>query len=74
MGYSEAAKQFEINDHKRITAQEQIYPKEDSEIFAALGGWLILHQTLAPRELLGCALMFAAIILAQLPGKAKQTA
>ncbi len=43
-------------------------------VFAALGGWLILHQTLAPRELLGCALMFAAIILAQLPGKAKQTA
>ena len=43
-------------------------------VFAALGGWLILHQTLAPRELLGCALMFAAIILAQLSGKAKQTA
>ena len=43
-------------------------------VFAALGGWLILHQTLAPRELLGCALMFAAIILAQLPGKANQTA
>ena len=30
---------------------------------------LILHETLSARELCGCALMFAAIILAQLPGK-----
>ena len=43
-------------------------------VFAAVGGWLILHQTLSPRELIGSALMFAAIILAQLPGKAKKTA
>ncbi len=43
-------------------------------VFAALGGWLILHQTLSVRELTGSALMFAAIILAQLPGKAKQRA
>ena len=39
--------------------------------FSVLGGFLILHETLAARELLGCALMFAAIILAQLPGGTK---
>ena len=37
--------------------------------FSVLGGFLILHETLSARELCGCALMFAAIILAQLPEK-----
>lgn len=37
--------------------------------FSVLGGFLILGETLSVRELCGCALMFAAIILAQLPGK-----
>lgn len=36
-------------------------------VFAALCGWLILNNTLTLREFLGCALMFSAIILAQLP-------
>ena len=36
-------------------------------VFAALAGWLILHQRLSPRELLGCALVFAAVLLAQTP-------
>jgi len=30
-----------------------------------LAGWVILHQTLSLRELAGCALMFAAILLVQ---------
>lgn len=40
-------------------------------VFSVLGGWLILHQALSLRELLGCGLIFAAILLAQLPGKKK---
>ena len=36
-------------------------------VFAALGGWLLLGQSLSPRELLGCALMLAASVIAQLP-------
>ena len=36
-------------------------------VFAALGGWLISGNTLSSRELCGCALVFAAIIAAQLP-------
>lgn len=39
--------------------------------FSVLGGFLILQETLSARELLGCALMFVAIILAQLPEKQK---
>lgn len=38
-------------------------------VISVLAGWIILHQTLSSREILGCVLMFAAIILAQLPDK-----
>ncbi|TFG82984.1 MAG: DMT family transporter [Spirochaetales bacterium] len=37
--------------------------------FAVLAGWLILGEILSVREISGCALMFAGIILAQLPGR-----
>ena len=36
-------------------------------VFSALGGWLLLHQSLSLREGAGCALIFAAVVLAQLP-------
>lgn len=36
---------------------------------SVLAGWIILGQALSSRELLGCVLMFAAIILAQIPVK-----
>ena len=36
-------------------------------VFAALGGWLIAGNTLRLPEFVGCALVFAAIVLAQLP-------
>ena len=35
--------------------------------FSVLGGFLLLNETLTVRELAGCGLMFAAILLAQLP-------
>ena len=35
-------------------------------VFAVLAGWLILHQRLTPRELLGAGLLFIAVILVQL--------
>ena len=38
-------------------------------VFAMLSGWLLLNQVLTMREFWGCALVFAAIILAQLPPK-----
>ena len=36
-------------------------------VVSALAGWLILGEALTTREFLGCVLMFAAIVLAQLP-------
>ncbi len=41
-------------------------------VVSVLAGWMILHETLNSKEMMGCILMFAAIILAQLPdGKTK---
>ena len=36
-------------------------------VFSALGGWMLLHQNLSAREVFGCVLIFAAVVLAQLP-------
>lgn len=42
-------------------------------VFAALSGWLILHEKMSGREFLGCALVLAAVVIAQLPsGEEKQ--
>lgn len=38
-------------------------------VISVLAGMILLHQTLSSREILGCGLMFAAILLAQMPGK-----
>lgn len=35
-------------------------------VFSVLAGWALLHQTLSLREILGCLLIFGAVILAQL--------
>ena len=34
-------------------------------VFAALSGWLILGESMSPKEAFGCVLVFAAVILAQ---------
>ena len=41
-------------------------------VVSVLAGWLVLGQKLSTRELSGCVLMFVAIILAQLPGRAHE--
>lgn len=42
-------------------------------VFAALSGWLLLHEALTAKELAGCGLVFAAVILAQLKMPEPQT-
>lgn len=41
-------------------------------VFAALSGWLILHEHMSGREFSGCALVMAAVVIAQLPVPAKE--
>ena len=64
----------------QIVAQKNVNPTIASllmsleSVFSALAGWVILGQKLTGRELFGCVLLFAAIVLAQLPiGKQKQS-
>lgn len=42
-------------------------------VISVLAGILILHQTPTSREVLGCILMFIAILLAQLPTPSKKS-
>ena len=57
----------------QVVGQKNMNPTVASLILSmescisVLAGWLILGQALSSRELLGCVLMFAAIILAQIP-------
>ena len=36
-------------------------------VFSVIGGWLLLHEVLSAREITGCIIMFAAIVIAQAP-------
>ncbi len=40
-------------------------------VFAVIAGALLLHERMSGRELLGCIIMFAAIVLVQIPIKRK---
>lgn len=42
-------------------------------VFAALFGWLILRQNLSMIEGLGCLLVFAGVVISQLPGRSAKT-
>lgn len=59
----------------QIIAQKNVDPTVASlllsleSVFAVLAGGLILHESLSIKEAIGCVLVFAAIILAQLPEK-----
>ena len=62
----------------QIVGQKNVNPAIASLIlslescFSVLAGWLILQEKLSVRESIGCILMFAAIILAQLPDREKK--
>jgi len=61
----------------QIVAQKDTNPTLASivmsmeSVFAVLFGWVLMGDALALREIFGCALMFSAIILAQLPSRKK---
>ena len=61
----------------QIIGQKDVEPTAASlimsleSVIAVLAGWLILHETMSPSELLGCVLVFTAVIISQLPEKKK---
>jgi len=58
----------------QVVAQKNAHPAHAAiilsmeTVFAALGGWIILNETLSPREITGCMLMLAGMLLSQLWG------
>lgn len=61
----------------QVVGQKNVEPTVASlilsleSVVSMLAGWVILHQALTGRELFGCVLVFAAVILVQLPDKKK---
>ena len=59
----------------QIIGQKNMNPTVASLILSlescisVLAGWVILGQKLTAREMVGCVLMFGAIVLAQMPEK-----
>ena len=57
----------------QIVGQKRVEPNAASlvmsleSVFALVFGALLLHETLTPAEAIGCALVFTAVILSQLP-------
>ena len=56
---------------RRLTGRDLALLVLATAAVTALFGWLLLGQTLSARELFGCAVMFTAIILSQLPERQK---
>ena len=69
---------FESPDYTfQIIGEQDVQPALASllmsleSVFAALFGWILIGQGLSGKELIGCAIMFAAILLSQLPERKK---
>lgn len=62
----------------QIVAQKDTDPTVASlimsleSVFSLIFGWILLKEAMSGPELLGCGLMFAAIVLVQLPGREEQ--
>jgi len=58
----------------QVVAQQNAHPAHAAilfsleSVFAALGGWLIINETIGSRGLVGCALMLSGMLLSQLYG------
>ena len=61
----------------QIVGQKSLEPTTASlimsleSVFAAIGGWWLLNERMSGPELLGCGMVFAAVVISQLPEKKK---
>lgn len=60
---------LQIVGQKRVAPSAAALLMSLESVFAALFGWLLLHETMTRAEELGCALVFAAVVISQLPEK-----
>ena len=60
---------LQIVGQKRVAPSAAALLMSLESVFAALFGWLLLHETMTRAEELGCVLVFAAVVMSQLPEK-----
>lgn len=60
---------LQIVGQKRVAPSAAALLMSLESVFAALFGWLLLHETMTRAEVLGCVLVFAAVVISQLPEK-----
>lgn len=60
---------LQIVGQKRVAPSAAALLMSLESVFAALFGWLLLHETMTGAEKLGCVLVFAAVVISQLPEK-----
>lgn len=60
---------LQIVGQKRVAPSAAALLMSLESVFAALFGWLLLHETMTGAEELGCLLVFAAVVISQLPEK-----
>ncbi len=59
----------------QMAAQKYLHPVTAAlimsleSVFGVLGGWMFLNETLSGSEIVGCCIIFIAVIIAQLPQK-----
>jgi len=58
---------FQIIAQKNTDSTSATLIMSLESVFAVLSGWIILGESLSVKELIGCALVFIAVILAQVP-------
>ena len=58
---------LQIITQKHLSAAIAALVMSLESVFAALTGWIVLHEHLSAREFVGCVLVFAATLLAQVP-------
>ena len=56
---------LQIFGQQRVSSERAALIMSLESVFAVLAGWIVLHQTLSGAESLGCALVFAAVLLSQ---------
>ena len=60
----------------QVAAQKYLHPATVSiilstaSVFAVLWGWWLLGERYTPLNLVGCGMIFAAVVWVQLPGRA----
>jgi len=65
---------LQIIAQRRVEASTAALIMSMEAVFAVIGGWLLLGESLGVREQIGCALMLAGMLVSQWPSRNRRTA